>query len=190
MHTAVYTYTIGLHSTTLQQSLLSSWSPLSFILAKTNHHQHSAKLIELVSSNHILTCHLPYLSINTWLSTYLLFPAQFMTEDLPFQIRCCGCVKALLPPTTTPCSSALWQRLVDGMRLLFSGLTGKAWIPISVPRWLSLTIPFDWRALCRRPTGFPSAYQPATFTKPLACLTRHKSSITRTNASWCHLTNA
>ncbi len=87
----------------------------------------------------------------------------------------------LLPPT--PCSSALWQRLVDGMRLLFSGLTGKAWIPISVPRWLSLTIPFDWRALCRRPTGFPSAYQPATFTKPLACLTRHKSSITRTNAS-------
>ncbi len=39
-----------------------------------------------------------------------------------------------------------------------------------MPRWLSLTIPLYWIASCRRPTGFLSAYQPATPTKPLTSL--------------------
>ncbi len=38
-----------------------------------------------------------------------------------------------------------------------------------MPRWLSL-IPLYWIASCRRPTGFPSAYQPATPPKPLTSL--------------------
>ncbi len=64
-------------------SLLCSWFPRSYIPAKTNHCQHSAKIIEHSLHPH---SHLPFaphshhsfLSINSWLSTCLLFLAQFM----------------------------------------------------------------------------------------------------------------
>ncbi len=74
---------------TLQPCLLSSWSPLSFIPAKTNHHQHSAKLIELSLQPY---SHLPFaphdlhsfLSINNpIIHLPVVSPAQFMTPTCP-----------------------------------------------------------------------------------------------------------
>ncbi len=64
-----------LHYATLHQSLVSSWSPLSFIPVKTNHHQHSANLIEpslqTTFSPAICSSWSPFIPVNKYLIIHL-----------------------------------------------------------------------------------------------------------------------
>ncbi len=66
-----------------------------------------------------------------------------LQESSPCLINSCGCARAPLPPTITPCSSERWRRPVDGMRQPFSAHTGKDWIPVFRLRWLFMMIQLE-----------------------------------------------
>ncbi len=89
MHHSVYTYLIGLQ--TFVPILSSEVSSVPGPRSPSFLQRQTTISIQLSSLNCLFKpcSHLPfvphdldsYLSINTWISTYLLFPAQFMTED-------------------------------------------------------------------------------------------------------------
>ncbi|XP_016093660.1 uncharacterized protein [Sinocyclocheilus grahami] len=95
------------------------------------------------------------------------FPAGGLHERSLLHYKSyCGCTKALLPLTTTHCGSERWRRLAGGMRRLYLAFTGKDLIPVYKLKWLSMMIPLDWKASCKKPTEFPSVCPHATPPKP------------------------
>ncbi len=97
------------------QKFPTEWSKVAF-------------LISLLSGRALLWARAIWNANSVIINGYEDFTNHFkcsarLPEHSRSRISYCACARALLPPTSTPCNSELWLRLVDGMRWLFSAPT-------------------------------------------------------------------